>query len=100
MAPCNDVSFDHLVRALQQDGRNGELECLSRPGIDDQLYFCDLLHGQIGRFLALENTAGVDPHEPPSVRNTGSIAYQATRYSELANRVDSGQPVAEHQCGE
>jgi len=59
-----------------------------------QLNLRDLLDRQIGRFLALKNPVGVNAHETPRVRNTGSVPYQAARYGKLADRVNRGQRVA------
>src|SRR5262249_2042986 len=53
-------SLDHLVGWPQQRNWKSEAKRLGSLEIDDQLDFRGLLHGQVGRLLALENAAGVD----------------------------------------
>src|SRR5271169_2163156 len=45
--------LDQLVGGGQQRFRDGKAERLGGLQVDDQLDFCDLLHRQIGRLLAL-----------------------------------------------
>ena len=55
--------FDHLVGAAEQRQRNGKTERLGGLKIDVQFDVGDLLNWQVGRFLALENAANVDPDQ-------------------------------------
>ena len=48
-----DLAFSRTLRF-----RDGDAQCLGGLEVDDELDFCDLLHGQIGRFLAFENAPG------------------------------------------
>ena len=47
--------------------------------------FVALLHRQVGRFLALENSAGVDADLSEQVRKTGTVAHQAAGRGEPVN---------------
>jgi len=55
----DNCSLNNLVRRGQSGFRNGKAERLGGLEVDGQLDFCDLLHRQVGRLLALENTAGI-----------------------------------------
>jgi hypothetical protein len=59
-APC--ASFDHLVGAGEQRGRNINSGRLCSFEIDHKLDFCDLLHRQIGSLFAAQDAAG--PGDP------------------------------------
>jgi hypothetical protein len=51
--------FDHLVGATGHMRRDGDAERFGGLEIDDQLHFCCTLNRQIGRFFAIENSAGI-----------------------------------------
>jgi hypothetical protein len=58
---CADARlFDHLVRAAEQVQRVRNTERLGGPHVDSQFDLGGLLDRQVGRFLALENPAGID----------------------------------------
>jgi hypothetical protein len=65
--------FDQLVRSSYEGERHCETECFRRLEVDDQLHSRGLLHGQVGRLLALENAAGIDSGQAVSVGKTTSI---------------------------
>src|SRR5262249_27637309 len=70
------LSFDHLVGAGEQGRRNGEPDRPSSLEIDHQLEFDRLKDRQVGRMLALEHPAGVDPGLPIGIEQVGSVAHQ------------------------
>jgi len=93
--------FDHLIGATEERDWDGEAQRPRRLEVDDQLNFGGLLDGQVGRFLAFENSARVDANQTVSVRIAASIAHQASgcggECMKLENR---GNRVVERQCGE
>jgi hypothetical protein len=74
--------FDHLVGATGHRQRYGGAELFGGLEIDDQLHFCCTLNRQIGRFFAIENSAGIVAGLAISVRNVRSIGYQTARQDE------------------
>jgi hypothetical protein len=57
------VSLDNFVDTGEQQWRHREAERLGGLEIDDQLEPSRLLNGQVGSFLAFENSSGVDPFD-------------------------------------
>src|SRR5262249_3516248 len=53
-----------------------------------------------GRFIALEDTAGIVAGQSVNVRNGRPIAHQTSGHSELAPVVNRRHRVVERQCGE
>jgi hypothetical protein len=68
MSEQHSCSFDHLVGAADQWQGHLYAKRVGGLHIDDQLQLSSLLHRQIGRLLALENSASVDPERTVSVR--------------------------------
>ena len=56
--------FDHLVGSHLHDQRHGKIEPLGGLEVDHELEFGGLHDWQVGRFLALEDAAGVDADLP------------------------------------
>src|ERR1700680_4194630 len=92
-------SLDHLVGGGQQRFWDGEAERLGGFEIDDKLEFGVLLHWQVGRPLALENSAGIGAGYTVYVQSTAAVAHQAAGRSELVILKDGGYCVAEPECG-
>ena len=61
-------SFEYFVGTTRQRQRHGDAERLGGLQVDVQLDFACLLHRQIGRLIALENSPGIDSDEAMSVR--------------------------------
>src|SRR5215471_13799253 len=56
---CAALSFDHLVRSVQQRLRNRHADLLRRFEINYQLEFCRLLNREISRLGTLENLVNI-----------------------------------------
>src|SRR5439155_11109539 len=72
------ASVDHFVGDREQLRRYREAECPGSFHIDDQLEDGRLEDRQVGGLFTLQNTADVDTGLAISVRDTRSIAHQAT----------------------
>src|SRR5262252_2510758 len=68
--------FDRLVGAAKEGDRDSQPERLGRLHVDQELNLGGLLHGQIGRLLALENASSIDALEPIIVRKSAAVAHQ------------------------
>src|SRR4029453_14451052 len=92
--------LDHLVRPLKERRRDRQAQGLDSLEVDDQFDFRNLLDRQVGRLLALEDTAGVDANQTVPFRQTATVAHHSTGGGEVATLIDSGYPVPERQCAE
>src|SRR5262245_11098199 len=70
--------FDHLICPRQQRRRDRQAERLGRLEIDDQLELSWLLHRQVARVSALQNSVDIDGGAPPYMRAVWTIAQQAS----------------------
>ena len=68
--------FDHLIGKREQIVGNFYAEGLCSFEVDDQLKFGRLQHRQVGRPLALENTAGIDAGLTITVVEVSAVAYE------------------------
>ena len=64
--PIADIkpSFDHFICTAKERHRNSKPEGLCGLEVDNQLNFCGLLDGGIGRLFTFEDTACVNTREP------------------------------------
>ncbi len=73
------ASFYHLVGGHEQRVRHRKAERLCGLEVDDEFEFDCLHYRQVGRLLALENTASVDARLTIRIGKTGRVARQAMR---------------------
>ena len=73
------VSLNYLIDRSEETGWHSNTERFGSLKIDDELEPGWLHHRHIGRFLALQDAAGVDADLTVSVLNARAIAYQTAR---------------------
>src|SRR5690242_3962144 len=71
------TSLDDLVRPREHRLWNHQAEDTGRPHVDDQLELGGLLHRQISRLRALEDTVDVDRGLAPHDRGARPVEHQA-----------------------
>jgi hypothetical protein len=90
-------SLNYFVGAADQWEEDGYAKRAGGLHIDDQLQLSSLLHRQIGRLLALENSASVDPERTISVHNSGSEIRGAAK-PDCKPRCQSAAWLSSHQA--
>src|SRR5436190_6415468 len=70
-------SFNHLVGAGEQRGRNFEAKCLRRLQVDGQFEFRGLLDRKIARVCARKDSGDVTRSAAIKVGGIGAIGHQA-----------------------
>src|SRR5829696_3566774 len=93
------ASFDHLVGACEERFRHADAERLRGLKVENQLNLRGLLDRQVGRLVALENAADIDPSQAISVGEVGPVTHQAACGNEVAILIDSRHGLAESQRG-
>ena len=93
------ASLDHLVGAGEQRRRNFDAECPGSVQIDEELDLGDLLNWQVGRLVALQNSAGINTSLPVRFRSASSITQQPAGRDELAGVKDRDDRMPDRQCG-
>src|SRR5262245_23792167 len=84
------TSFDHLVGAGEERGRNFKAERLRGFKIDNQLKFSRLQYWQVRWLLAFQNPADVDSGLAHRIGKAGPVAYQAVGHTEITILIDCG----------
>ena len=85
--------LDDLVRPQQQRLRDVEPERLRGLQIDDEVELCRLLHGQVCRLGALQDSVNVDCSTSFHLGSIYSIGHEATWLDEILELIDCGDPV-------
>src|SRR5215831_8678718 len=74
--PCSFTSFDHLVGAREQRGRNFDAERFGGLEVDRQLEISRCLHGKSVRACALEDTIDIFGRAGKRFTQVDTIGYQ------------------------
>src|SRR5713101_3294179 len=85
--------LNHLIRTHQQRRRDRQPECLRGLQIDDEVELCRLLHGQVCRLGALQDSVNVDCSTSFHLGSIYSIGHEATWLDEILELIDCGDPV-------
>jgi hypothetical protein len=92
--------LDRLVGTAEQRDREAQAERLGGLEIEDQFYFCKLLHRQFGGRLAFENAPSISAGQIPQFGEIASIADQPAGRGELPIWVNCRQSMARCQRSE
>ena len=80
--------FDHLVGAREQCRWHLEAKCPCGLQVDDELKLGRAQDRHVGRFLALENAAGIDAELAMLVSDVRSVAQHPATSASLLSRSD------------
>src|SRR6516165_2611288 len=80
-------SFDHLVGAREQGGRNFDADRLGCLQVDDEFEFGGQLDRHFGWLLALEDASDVGGRLAKLVRKVRSVAHQPASFGKLTPMV-------------
>src|SRR6516162_3319621 len=92
------VSLDYLVRGGQQRFGYGKAERLGGLEVDDELEFGRQHHRQVGRLLALEDSAGILTNLTVRPRDARAITNQPTDLDKFAPSVGRRQRMTFGKC--
>src|SRR5690242_17673278 len=87
------LSSDDLVRPRQYPLWDHPTHLLRRLEINDQLKFCRLLDGDLGRLGALENLIHVSRGAAIQIHNTGAVAHQPSSFAKISPVVYRRNPI-------
>jgi hypothetical protein len=86
--------LDHLVGAGEQRRRHVEAERLRGDQVEREIELGRQLDRHFGRFLALEDAAGIDAGLAKLVRKARSVAHQPAGFGKFAPMVHRGKHMA------
>src|ERR1043166_9984741 len=99
-APKQAVSlFDNFIRSGKQGRRDSDAECRGRLQIDGQFELRRLHDGQLGRWLAFQDSSNICAGLTPGTAPAGTIAKQASRRSKLGQWIDRRDSILDGQLG-
>src|SRR6266446_4203749 len=78
--------FDHLIRPLQERGRDRQVESLGGLEIDDQLELGGPLDGKVGGVCAPQDLVNLGSGAPEEIRKTRPITHEAARLRPFPER--------------
>src|SRR5215207_6218961 len=78
------ASFDHLVGAGEERGRNGEAERFGGLQVEDELKFRRLLDGQVVRRCPLQNSINIPSRPPVFLAQVRAVRGKPARSREFA----------------
>src|SRR5690348_5905488 len=84
-------SLDHLVGAGEEQGRDRQIERLSRPEVDHKLKPCRELNGQVARRAAVQYLMNERGGMTKAIEQINAIADQAALHDMLAIPIDHWQ---------
>src|SRR5262249_46029802 len=90
-------SFDHLVGAGEQRGRDGEANRLGGRQVDDKFELGRLLHGDIGRLRPAQNLIDKLGCTPELGLHAWPIGHQASCFDKLAGKMNRRQSQTDRQ---
>src|SRR6266852_1403181 len=88
------ASFNHIIGAQQNRWRHLKAERPRGLEVDGQLESCRLHDRKVGRLLALQNAADVEPGLASRLEPVVRIAHQPASLDEVAIKIDRGNCVA------
>src|SRR5215203_5342605 len=87
------VSFDHLIRAGEERGRDREAESVGGLEVHEQFENSRLLDGQLSGVRALQYFINIGSGPVAKAVNVGSVRYETPHLYERAMLVHCGQVI-------
>src|SRR5262245_5577873 len=95
--PFRFTSLDHLVGTREQRWRHFEAERLGSLEVDGQLVLGRLLHRQVGRPRAFEDSIYILSHATELIVPVEAVGNEATDTHSLCLRIDAGHSISMSQ---